>query len=418
MTFSAIPQYTTIAATNLDINGVSIAEGWEATNINNSIRNLLSQLKTECALGSTIASAGTVDISSIHACRISGTTTITAFTITDGTTRYLTFQGALTLTHNVTSLICPGAANITTAAGDCAIVEGIGTNQARVTFYQQAANSINSPTSHAISQGRLTLTSGLAVTTSNVTAATTLFFTPFRGSLHAIYTGTQWVVVSLPELSIAVPATTATNYDVFLDYNSGTPQLALLAWPNQTTRATALTTQDGILVLTGTLTKKYLGSFATTLVSGQTEDSQANRLVWNYYNRMPRSLQVQDATSTWTYSLVAFRQANANAANKASIVCGIAEDTVNMTVLGAVSTITASGGVSIGIGINSTTASTGGTPVIGIFSVASGTGGAAPNTFQSILGKNDYNWLESGLGSGTQTWRGGSVSGLYGSCMA
>ena len=60
---------------------------------------------------SNIASASTVDLSAatgdlVH---ITGTTAITAFsTQTAGNERTIVFDGALTLTHNATSLILPG----------------------------------------------------------------------------------------------------------------------------------------------------------------------------------------------------------------------------------------------------------------------------------------------------------------------
>lgn len=51
--------------------------------------------------------------------RITGIATITAFDVApSGIERVVRFAGSLTLTHNATSLILPGAANITTAAGD------------------------------------------------------------------------------------------------------------------------------------------------------------------------------------------------------------------------------------------------------------------------------------------------------------
>lgn len=74
--------------------------------------------------GADIASAATTDIGAatgrfVH---ITGTTTITSFgTKTAGVIRILTFDGALTITHNATSLILPGAANIGTSAGDTAV---------------------------------------------------------------------------------------------------------------------------------------------------------------------------------------------------------------------------------------------------------------------------------------------------------
>ncbi len=70
-----------------------------------------------------IASAATTEIGATASqnIRITGTTTITGFgTAANGVTRKLRFAAELTLTHNATSLILPGGANITTAAGDTA----------------------------------------------------------------------------------------------------------------------------------------------------------------------------------------------------------------------------------------------------------------------------------------------------------
>lgn len=88
-----------------------------------------------------IASAATVDLGAAGAnnIRITGTTTITAFgTAMDGLERTVRFAGALTLTHNATSLILPGAANITTAAGDTAIVKSLGGGNWVCLMYQPA----------------------------------------------------------------------------------------------------------------------------------------------------------------------------------------------------------------------------------------------------------------------------------------
>lgn len=69
----------------------------------------------------TIASATTTDLGAQNSVNVSitGTTTITGLgTAPAGLYRQGRFTGALTLTHNATSLILPGAASITTAAGD------------------------------------------------------------------------------------------------------------------------------------------------------------------------------------------------------------------------------------------------------------------------------------------------------------
>jgi hypothetical protein len=71
---------------------------------------------------------------------VTGTTAITAFdTVQAGTERTLEFAAALTLTHNATSLILPGAANITTAAGDVAKFRSEGAGNWRCVGYMPAA---------------------------------------------------------------------------------------------------------------------------------------------------------------------------------------------------------------------------------------------------------------------------------------
>jgi hypothetical protein len=74
---------------------------------------------------SDVASASTVDLAATTSRRvvITGTTTITSFgtPATSGDWRWLRFTGALTLTHNTTTLHLPGQANITTAAEDRAL---------------------------------------------------------------------------------------------------------------------------------------------------------------------------------------------------------------------------------------------------------------------------------------------------------
>ena len=89
-----------------------------------------------------IASAATVNIGAAvgRTVFITGTTTITSFgTVGDGVIKIVRFTGALTLTHNATSLILPGGANITTAAGDALLAMSLGAGNWVVLFYQRAA---------------------------------------------------------------------------------------------------------------------------------------------------------------------------------------------------------------------------------------------------------------------------------------
>ena len=94
--------------------------------------------------GADIASATTTDLGAIEglAHDITGTTTITGFgTVRAGIWKIIKFEDALTLTHNATSLILPGAANITTANGDIAIVQSEGSGNWRCAAYQKASGA-------------------------------------------------------------------------------------------------------------------------------------------------------------------------------------------------------------------------------------------------------------------------------------
>lgn len=92
--------------------------------------------------GADIASATTTDLSTAAAdfVDVTGTTTITGLgTCNAGVVRTLRFTGALTLTHNATSLILPGAANIVTAANDTAIFRSLGSSNWLCITYKRAS---------------------------------------------------------------------------------------------------------------------------------------------------------------------------------------------------------------------------------------------------------------------------------------
>lgn len=91
--------------------------------------------------GADMPSAGTLNLGSATGVvvNVTGTTTITALgTVNSGAIRTLVFAGALTLTHNATSLILPGAANIATAAGDVATFRSKGAGNWVCVGYQRA----------------------------------------------------------------------------------------------------------------------------------------------------------------------------------------------------------------------------------------------------------------------------------------
>jgi hypothetical protein len=107
------------------------------------LRAIQSVLRGDLATkGADIASASTTDLGAVQGYfhDITGTTTITSFgTVAAGVSKCIKFEGALTITHNATSLILPGAANITTADGDVAIVGSEGSGNWRCVAYTRAS---------------------------------------------------------------------------------------------------------------------------------------------------------------------------------------------------------------------------------------------------------------------------------------
>lgn len=135
-----------------------------------NLQVIQSVMRAASAGDGTIASATTTDLSTVNDgdITVSGTTTITGFgTLTAGIKKILTFSGALTLTHNATSLILPGAANITTAAGDVAIMRSLGSGNWKCISFTRAASL---PTTSADIQVQL----ATAFTTGGTATAFTL----------------------------------------------------------------------------------------------------------------------------------------------------------------------------------------------------------------------------------------------------
>lgn len=204
--------YSATAALNTDVGGINTAEGWSPANVNNAIREIMSDiarviagtvratnwyqtdgnisgtltvgtliattftpanLSTPGTLAVTgtsnltgavtagsgiyekranaIASAATVNLSALagNSVHITGTTTITAITLMDGQHVTVVFDEILTLTNGA-GLVLPGAANLTTAAGLIArFVGGAGSVTRLLSYSRQASALITSGVTQA-----------------------------------------------------------------------------------------------------------------------------------------------------------------------------------------------------------------------------------------------------------------------------
>lgn len=129
---SSMADLSTTAASNSPAGSESPTAG------DDFLRAIQAILRTTNAKGADIASASTTDIGAATGefVDITGTATITALgTVAAGIVRTVRFTGALTLTHNATSLILPGSVNITTANGDVAQFRSLGSGNWKCVGY-------------------------------------------------------------------------------------------------------------------------------------------------------------------------------------------------------------------------------------------------------------------------------------------
>lgn len=159
--------------------------------------------------------------------------------------------------------------------------------------------------------GRLTSESGVPVSTSDRTAQSTLYYTPYIHNVIPLWNGSDWVPTTFTETSLALGTLTSGRpYDVYGYLSGGALVLESLSWTNDTTRATAVTPQDGRYCKSGDKTRLLLGTFYTTATT-TTEDSLARRYLCNVYNAIPRRFYATTAaTYAHTYTTGAWREWN------------------------------------------------------------------------------------------------------------
>lgn len=185
-----------------------------------------------------------------------------------GSANFTASAGALTLGQSGTagSVILNGATSgtctlqVAAAAGTSTIFQLPATNGSSGQFLQTNGSGITSwqtvssgGSFNGVPGGRLTLTTGVPVTTSNVTAATSIFYTPYLNDTSYTYTSSLWAPYTFTQYTASVPASQFFRiYDVF-DNGTG---LTLTAWDSggQTTGTITGATAANPCVLTATNT--------------------------------------------------------------------------------------------------------------------------------------------------------------------
>lgn len=287
-------------------------------------------------------------------------------------------------------------------------------------------------------QGRLTLTTATPILSADVTAATSIFYTPFVGNRIPVWNGTSFDMVTFAELTLALDASNHlanNNYDLWVINDSGTMRLGTgAAWTNSTTRSEAITNLNGFWVNTAGITVRYgsgastvavsanratlVGTFRTTATAGQTEmtfrpaaaagGSAPKLFLCNAYNTAPTDALNRDSTDSWVYTSATFRKANNNANNAINYIACLP----NSRVWGRYSALcsnTQQAAARVGIGFDSDT------PDIPITNTCPNTGSvisiiALDAKRISGVGLHDIRALEAAQTAGTLTWYGDNAS--------
>lgn len=232
---------------------------------------------------------------------------------------------------------------ITVATGDKVLVQDADDSSNLKTVTAQSIADLaagGGDVSPFTASGRVTVFSGQPVMIENKTARTTAYYTPFTGNTIALYDGSStWELVTFAETSLSLSGYTADkNYDIFGYNNAGTLTLESVVWTNDTTRATALTTQDGVQVKTGDTSRRYLGTIRINSTGGQVdwqpfgdETSAAKLSVWNENNRVMINGRVPfSSTGSWTYGTQTWRAANADNDMRVYWIAGRPVDYINV----------------------------------------------------------------------------------------
>lgn len=328
---------------------------------------------------------------------------------------------------------------------------GTNTTQLATTAFVTAAAAAISPSGGwiAVPQVRPTLTSGVAVTTSDVAGATSIYATPCGGNQVAIYNGTNFVPRTFTEITLALDSNSGDtnyhqsgkNFDGFLYWDGSNVGFGTgPAWTSDSARGTGAGTTElevylGQIVNKNSITLRFGSASGNTVViaarqavyfmsfrataNGQASDTKLNRLLFSAYNQALRALNVTEATTSWAYSTAAWRATNGNAANSVKVLTGLVGQNVHIDCIGISQASSATAGIFFmcGIGLNSTTATanptafnystctTGSGTILGAFPARCTYNDAPP------LGFNTFYWLEQGAGVGTQNFFGTVTGG-------
>lgn len=181
---NGVPSAVTLASLGADIN-VSLTSPQNGDVMTYNAGSWLNR-SVLASLGTNIASAATTNLGSADSdfVTITGTTGITSFGTPASLSRkhiWAVFAGVVTITHNATTLILPGAANYTTAAGDvleCVHISGA--NWRVVAITKANGQAVVAPSSGPTLGTPVATTSGTAIDFTGIPTGIKQIFISFE----------------------------------------------------------------------------------------------------------------------------------------------------------------------------------------------------------------------------------------------
>lgn len=204
----------------------------------------------------------------------------------------------------------------------------------------------------SVNNGRITLQSG-DPTYYNDISGSTIYYCPYLGNNISLYnvSTSSWQLYSFNEISLGLSSlTTDTNYDIFLYDNGSNLVLERVAWSNNSTRSVALVYQDGVLVKSGSLNKRYIGTIRSTSTN-TTEDSASRRFIFNINNKISKILSASDNTThTYTSSTIrSYRNITTLGLTRTEFIIGLSNQPIDLTCNSVFSTETTTSSVGLSI---------------------------------------------------------------------
>jgi hypothetical protein len=330
--------------------GTSVATAQSSLSVDNKVV-YASKSGNYTALGT--------DNNAVHRYTATATVTLTAAATLATNWHYTAIAdgGIVTIDPNLAELI-NGAATLVLQSGQAAFIICDGSAFRAVVYGNPQAGVAR------VASCRLTLESGVAISTTDQLAKTAVFLTPYLGNQIGLYVNGGWIARSFVETTLSLSGfTSGKPFDIFAYDNSGTLALEALVWTNDTTRATAIAFQDGVPVKSGDATRRLVGTIYTS-ATGQTQvkfGSAANGGdpayigIDNVYNRVSASVFVADTTTSWVKASGGSVEAlNSSNGNRASFIRALPGDKVEGLLIARVNTASAGIG-SVGFGLDSTT---------------------------------------------------------------